>query len=204
MVRYDHALFRSLHLCFALLFVDNNHEAKEFRAHIVQYNSALAFTSLGVNIDHSIDGGGPPVFQIHGELKHSFCSLLPEPSQNPTYSQLYIYDPLSAYRFRVTRNPNLALPTMSTLQDVICHHNPYSKIYQHAYEILQRYDAPDYTMKLCVVPGNDPSRYNLPTVDEVAVVLPGGDTFQCDYRDIIVHLCPQYIDIDITDMGTLN
>ena len=54
------------------------------------------------------------------------------------------------------------------------------------------YDAPDYTIKLCVLPGNDPRRYNLPTVDEVGVVLPGDNRFQGDYCDIILHLRPQY------------
>ena len=42
------------------------------------------------------------------------------------------------------------------LQQVMCDHNAYTPIYQHAYEVLQSNDAPDYTVKLCVVPGHDP------------------------------------------------
>jgi hypothetical protein len=174
------------------LYVDDNHQAHEFRSNIVQYNSALAFTSIGVKIDRSIHGRGPPVFRIHGELKHLSGSLLPEPSQNPCYSQLYIYDPHSAYRFRVSRNPDLSLHTMTSLQDMLNVHNVYAPIYRHAYEVLEIYDAPDYTLKLCVVPGNDPRRYNIPTADEVGVILPGDEDFQGDYRDIIIHLRPQY------------
>ena len=44
------------------LFVGDSQQAKEFRTNIVQYNAALAFTSLGVKVDHSIAGHGPPVF----------------------------------------------------------------------------------------------------------------------------------------------
>jgi hypothetical protein len=33
---------------------------------------------LGVNIDQSLLGQGPPVFRIHGELRHLSVSLLPE------------------------------------------------------------------------------------------------------------------------------
>ncbi|KAF8805649.1 hypothetical protein BYT27DRAFT_7296327 [Phlegmacium glaucopus] len=174
------------------LFVDDTHKGKEFRGNIVQYNAVLAFTSLGMKVDHSFIGRGPPVFRIHGQLNHLSGSLLPEPSESPSYAQLYVYDPHLAYRYRVSRNPNLSLHTMVTLQDVMYHQNTYSAIYQHAYEVLEMYDAPDFTMKLCVLPGNDPRRYNLPTTDEVGVILPGGDDFRGDYRDIIIHLRPQH------------
>ncbi|KAF8805155.1 hypothetical protein BYT27DRAFT_7105206, partial [Phlegmacium glaucopus] len=174
------------------LFIGDSYDGKEFRMNIVQYNAALAFTSLGVKVDHSFLGRGPPIFRIHGELNHLSGSLLPEISSNPCYSQLYIYDSHAAFQHRISRNPNLSLNTMAILQHVMSDYNPYSHMYQHAYEVLQMYNAPDYTMKLCVLPGNDPRRYNLPTVDEVAVVLPGDDDFRGDYRDIIVHLRPQH------------
>ena len=169
------------------LFTDNTHVTKEFLSNIVQYNAALAFTSLGVKVDQSL-GQGPPVFQIHGELRHLSGSLLPEESARPSYLQLYIIDPHEAYQHRIVRNENLSLGTMRSLQQIMWNHNVYTRIYQHAYEVLRLYDAPDYTVKLCVLPGNDPRRYNLPTADEVSVILPGNDSFQGDFCDIILHL----------------
>ena len=148
----------------------------------------MAFTSLGVKVDTSIVGRGPPVFRIHGELRHLSGSLLPEEGQAPCYSQLYIYNPDVAYQHRISRNDNLSLNTMQTLQHVMWDYNAYTPIYQHAYEVLQTYDAPDYTVKLCIAPGNDPRRYNLPTANEVGVILPGEDTFQGDHHDIVIHL----------------
>ena len=176
------------------LFVNATNAAKEFRENIAQYNAALAFTSLGVDIDRSVVGRGPSVFRIHGELTHLSGSLLPERGQPASYAQLYVYDPHAAYCFRVIRNENLSLATLASLQHVLRVHHKYSHLYQHAYEVLQQYDNPDCYMKLCVLPGNDPRRYNVPTADEVAVVLPGDNAIKGDYRDIILHLRPEYYD----------
>jgi len=77
---------------------------------------------------------------------------------------------------------------MNILQQIMKIHNTYNSLYQHAYEILERYNAPDYSIKLCVLPGNDPRRYNLPTGDEVAVIVPGENSYAGDYQDIILHL----------------
>ena len=168
------------------LFTGDSDDAKEFRSNIVQYNAALAFTSLGVKVDESVLDHGPPVFRIHGELRHLSGSLLPEDSVAPCYAQLYIFDPQEAYRHRISRNDNLSLRTMRILQQVMSDNNAYAPIYQHAYEILRIYDAPDYTVKLCVLPGNDPRRYNLSTADEVGVILPSSENSECQghFRDI--------------------
>ena len=174
------------------LYTGESHEAKEFRSNIVQYNAALAFTSMGVKVDQSLHGHGPPVFRIHGELKHLSGSLLSEEFHSPSYSQLYIFDPHEAYRYRVARNEDLSLNTMRILQQVMIDCNPYTHIYRHSYEILRMYNAPDYTVKLCVAPGHDPRRYNLPSADEVGVILPEGHDFQGDFRDIILYLRPRY------------
>ena len=77
---------------------------------------------------------------------------------------------------------------MLTLQCVMPDYNAYMLIYQHTYEVLQMYDTPDYTVKLCVVPGNDPHCYNLLTADKVGVILPSENLFQDDHHDIILYL----------------
>ena len=52
---------------------------------------------MGVNVDHSVLGGGPPVFHIHGELMHLSGSLLPEAGTQLIYAQLYVYNSQEAY-----------------------------------------------------------------------------------------------------------
>jgi len=53
----------------------------------------FAFTSLGVDIDRSINTGrGPYIFRINGVVHHRIGSLIPEEGNRPQYAQLYIYD----------------------------------------------------------------------------------------------------------------
>jgi hypothetical protein len=60
---------------------------------IRKYNCLFAFTSMGANIDNSVnDGRGPTVFKISGEVDHHIGSLLPRDGFPPKFIQLYIYD----------------------------------------------------------------------------------------------------------------
>ena len=63
---------------------------------------------------------------------------------------------------------------MQGLQDMLLQHHQYTPIFKHAHEVLRDYDGPanDAEVHLCVAPGLDKRRYNLPTADEVAVILP--------------------------------
>ncbi|KAJ3725372.1 hypothetical protein C8R42DRAFT_718884 [Lentinula raphanica] len=102
------------------LLTSNDHQAKEFREHIVQYNSALAFTSVGVSVDDEVNhwSHGPPVFRIHSELKHFSGLLLPCEGKAPSYTQLYILDPHATLVYCMHHNGNLQHDTMENLQTV--------------------------------------------------------------------------------------
>ncbi|THV03739.1 hypothetical protein K435DRAFT_561317, partial [Dendrothele bispora CBS 962.96] len=183
------------------LYTGHDNQAKEFRENISQYNAALAFTSVGVSVDDSVNhrGHGPPVFRIHGELKHLSGSLLPREGSAPSYAQLYIIDPHAALQYRMQRNSNLRQDTMWSLQTLLRAENPYSSIYLHAYEVLRQHpDAPDLSVCLRVMPGQDRRRYNLPTADEVAAIVPDGNQ-GAENRDIILRLRPQ--DRDANEEG---
>ncbi|KAJ3751878.1 hypothetical protein EV360DRAFT_10055, partial [Lentinula raphanica] len=171
------------------LFTATDPEATEFRDNITQYNSALAFTSLGADrIDNTVNRYGPRnwVFRIQGNLRHLSSALEPPPGRSPSYAQLYTYDPTIALRQRMNRNPNVQESTMLSLQNALRLFNPYTKIYEHAFEVLRRcHDIPNPSVRLRVMPGNDPRRYNLPTSDEVGMILPG-DAAPHDSRDILL------------------
>ena len=176
------------------LYTTQSTQAREFRNNIVLYNRALTFTSLGVSQDHEInDGFGPPTFRIHGELKHWSGSLLPQEGHSPSYAQLYIYDPKSAMQYRMNRNIGLRRDTMQLLQQLLLDNNGYASIYQHAFEILNLFDSPDYSIRLCAAPNKYSGHNNLPTVDEVAVIVPGTSNPK-DSRDIILSQRPTLID----------
>ncbi|KAH9854590.1 hypothetical protein C2E23DRAFT_752784, partial [Lenzites betulinus] len=178
------------------LFTEQGSQAKEFRENIRQYNSAFAFTSLGVQVDEALNRTGaqaPWVFRIHGELCHRSGSLLPRPGESPVYSQLYIYDPRMALDERARRNSNLRRDTLTRIQRTLLASHQYAPLYRFAYEWLSENaspeyeDIPDVTVRLAVDPTRrrDCRRYNLPTAEDVAVLLPGEGGG--DHRDIILH-----------------
>src|SRR5207253_6963994 len=66
---------------------------KHFLQKIRQYNSMFAFTSMGANIDKTINQGeGPYVFRINGQVHHQIGSLLPLPNTSSKFLELYILD----------------------------------------------------------------------------------------------------------------
>ncbi|KAI0311387.1 hypothetical protein OF83DRAFT_1177624 [Amylostereum chailletii] len=102
------------------LYTGTNEMARDFRQFIRQYNCALAFTSLGVEIDHSVNNGrGPYVFKIRGGLRHLSGPLSPPEGMPPSFSQLYVYDPEAALNQRMHHNRNLHQATMEVLQTTL-------------------------------------------------------------------------------------
>lgn len=175
------------------LLENSDHQANEFRENIWKYNRAFAFTSLRVSEDHSVNEShrGPPVFRIQGELYHRCGPLTPDSGRPPIYAQLYFYDSQAALEHRRHQNSSLNSDTLRSLQEMVQTYNPYVLIYRHAFEILERYDPnEDVSIRLRVAPSyrHHRAQYNLPTADEVAVILPGvdGDDTRYTQRDIIL------------------
>jgi hypothetical protein len=165
-----------------------------FHKHIRQYNSALAFTSLGVKIDHSVTGTtGVYSFRVHGELCHKMGSLLPEnETMEKSYAQLYVHDPDEALNIRQRRNPACQRPIMHALQDMLYNVNPFIPVYQQAHRILSSKPPEQHhniAVKLHMSDSADGRRYNLPTANEIAAVVPGhGEEDVSSDRDIVLHL----------------
>ena len=132
----------------------------------------------------------PPVFHIQGELAHWSGSLLPEPGRPPVYAQLYIYEPHTAVVHRMSTNADSGLrqDTMELLEEVIYTHHQYAPVYLYAHQVLAQYpEALDVSVHLRIAPGTDQRHYNLPTADEVAVILPTNVTSTTEAHDIVLH-----------------
>jgi hypothetical protein len=176
------------------LFDGTSPHSKEFKTNIRQYNIAFAFTSLGVNIDHSVlTGSGTYAFRISGELHHLSGALLPPPDNSPTYAQLYIYDPQEQLAQRQHNNQNLNPAIMTILQGVLNQSHPYVELYKQAFQILREKPPEEHdtvAIRLHAERNQDLRRYNLPTAnDEVAAIIPGdGSEERSDHRDIILRL----------------
>ncbi|KAF8448844.1 hypothetical protein L210DRAFT_3339939, partial [Boletus edulis BED1] len=172
---------------------DDPRDTKDFKKKIRQYNNTLAFTSAGTNMDNAaIQGSGPASFCIHGALHHLMGALIPPDGLEPSYAQLYIYDPEEATNRRIQRNPQLdgaiLLDLHTTLRDI----HPYAPLYKQVYEIMRAKPPEEHTdvrMRLHLQLAADGRTYNLPTVEEVAAIVPGDGSEHVKMdRDIIVRL----------------
>jgi len=168
---------------------------RDFVSKIRQYNSALALTSVSINIeDRAVQGSGPNAFRIHGSLHHLMGSLIPPEGLQPSYAQLYIYDPEEATNIRTSRRGNEGLnrDTLRTLHDMLYRCHPYASLYKQAYQVMREKPPEQHTdvrARIHFQQGTDGRRYNLPTANEIAVIIPGdGSEEVSDKRDIVLRL----------------
>lgn len=170
------------------LLTSSSTDARQFREHIRQYNSALAFTSFTAKEDNmNKTGRGPWVWKSGYTIYHRAGNLFPDTAASPKYAQLYFYDPNDALQLRMERNSTLSRNTMNALQSVLNQYNKYSKIFLHAFEVLRTTPSIDLHFRILADPSADLKRYNPPSVNELAVILPGEDTHAMNPRDIILH-----------------
>jgi hypothetical protein len=139
------------------------------------------------------------VFKIQGALHHKVGSLLPAEGQEPIYAQLYFYSPEEANAARMRRtqglnsNSGLKQEVMNILDDVLRRNHAYIPLYKTAYERIKEQqrnhpDAPsEIYARITCEPGTDARRYNAPTANDVAAILPGDGSVVPDHRDIILH-----------------
>ena len=169
--------------------------AKDFHQNIRHYNNAFSLTSLGAQIDRSVLGQmGVYTFRIHGELCHLIGSLIPPAHDIPKFSQIYLYDSSNEQvelrmshfcKYDVVLNDLL----LRALQNMFHDQNPYAIQLKHARERIHHNPNAPIHLKISTVeaPSSDHRRYNRPTANEVAAILPGAeDTTETGPRDLII------------------
>jgi hypothetical protein len=182
---------------------------REFRTNIRRYNNALSFTSLGADIDNSVNGPyGINTFRIHGALHHNILGLLPDDGQKAGFSQVYVTGDGGHEEVieRATRRSNRTdtkvdsvdapvRPQIRPLNTTIIERfmkffyevNPFAHMFKYAGSIIAT--NPDIAMKLrsMDVHDRDTRWYNFPTADEVAVIVEGDELVGENTRDIILY-----------------
>ncbi|KAF6139192.1 hypothetical protein GIB67_040339 [Kingdonia uniflora] len=110
------------------------------------------------------------------------------------YAQLYIYNPVVALDTRYKRNPCLNRNVLQSLEITIQQNNPFCELYQCAFKLIEvvvageeKFNVPTY---LYYDSSIDHRRYNMPTTDEIVVILPGNGMEIGNVGDIVVN-CKQ-------------
>ncbi|SGY66915.1 BQ5605_C004g02721 [Microbotryum silenes-dioicae] len=109
-----------------------------------------------------ISGSGPPSFYLSGMAFHRIGTLAPAPANDPVFAQILFLAPTE--RIEARRRFNGPPEEVRRLDSA----------YQQIHKNIMDSDA-SHMYQLCLLaPRNrDPRTYNLPTQDEVAVILPG-------------------------------
>jgi hypothetical protein len=173
---------------------DGNTSSKRFMKNIRQYNCMFAFTSMGAHIDDSVnDGHGPPVFKIYGQVHHHIGSLLPPDDSPPKFIQLYIYDTSNEVKNRLqclgssdTPNGSLQPSIADALMKMLDRCNPLVKKFRIARERLEEYPEEDFIIRLIGAREGDSVQYNLPTTDDLAMLVVGDFSLDTFKQDIII------------------
>ncbi|EEE54237.1 hypothetical protein OsJ_01110 [Oryza sativa Japonica Group] len=161
---------------------------------IRQYNSLFAFTSLGANIDRSINTGqGHYVFRINGVVHHRIGSLVTAPGQRPEFAQLYIYDTANELQNRLnifyhTDDPG-DVPDPVIVQELISmldQFNPLVQQFRLARDKLLSPSAPEIAIKLIGSDHSQSDHYSLPTISELATLIIPGASCEVSKFDVIV------------------
>ena len=180
------------------LFLSETPESKWFLDNIRTFNNAFSFVSLGCKIDRSFHNGrGPNTFRIQGTLYHRLGNLDVHDNQSPKYAQVYFYDRgietqtkrrLQFINYK-NRDINDHDKRVVRIIQYSMRNNPYAKIFKTAGGRISKKRSLDLTIKLINhrhTRTQDRHRYNLPSKNEVAAILPGDGSDQYHDRDIVV------------------
>ena len=160
---------------------------KMFMTNIRAYNSCLAFTSMGVNLDKNYANNlkGMYTFRIHGSIYHRIGSLTPSLNTTPKFAQLYIHDTDNEIDNRLLNFSGLDKKILLELQKEMHKLNPYVKMFkQLSLDLIH-----EPSIKMVIKSDNKIDRKikNLPNISEIAAIIPGDeDSFDTCKRDIII------------------
>uniref|UniRef100_A0A0D2ZUB6 ATP-dependent DNA helicase n=1 Tax=Brassica oleracea var. oleracea TaxID=109376 RepID=A0A0D2ZUB6_BRAOL len=163
----------------------------DFLRYIRAYNSILAFTSMGADIDYSVQNTyGIYCFKVHGENYHLIGSLLPTEGTPPKFSQMYIYDTANEVKNRLAAMgggdaEELDQNIVTQLIDMVDEFNVQAKVFRKARD---RYESTGHDNFHIHLIGYDKKKkqYELPSSNEIAALVVGDFSSTMGERDIVL------------------
>ena len=163
------------------LMTDQDSQSRLFRQHIRHWNTQFAFISINLNADARIGatGQGLQLFQIHGAVYHQQGPLVPPGGRDALYSQIYLFDPVQAAEARAARAPGLDAILIASITQMLQAISPFIQLYLTARERFAQLSEQEPNLRIILNPqlslivetGADMRRENLPTANEVAMIL---------------------------------
>ncbi|CAI9740520.1 Hypothetical predicted protein [Octopus vulgaris] len=180
------------------LLSDQNHpHYRNFQENIRSYNSSLSFTSMGAQLQNPPEKG-PSCFRVHGQIYHRASHIYPNEGKQRQYAQLYVVDSTQATEIRAQDHVNSGClqEVLKNLINIILKDNVYAQCFQTLREIEvqeeqlaqeENIDMPCVNLVFNRDRINDRRRYNLPTVNEIAIVFRNEEGEPPFHRDFKVY-----------------
>ena len=141
---------------------------------------------MNVNVNKNLmsQTNGVYTYRICGTVHHKIGDLLPRNNHKPAFSQIYIFDAKEQFEIRKSLLNEIDSGILNLLQDMLHEVNPYVHIYQQAGLVLRA------TLQINIVLKSNydiDKRFNLPTSDEIAVLMIENETNnKINHRDIVI------------------
>ena len=133
-------------------------------------------TLVEVKIDNSVTRQSSPYcFKIQGKLHYLTGTLLSHADQTLICMQIYILDIAEQLNVRRANNNNLNPVVMDNIQTILLDSHLYIGQYCHAYELIRNKPADEQQevrIRLHVDLQHNQQTHNLPTTEEIAVIIP--------------------------------
>ena len=141
---------------------------------ICAYNQMFAMTSLGAEVDRSINmGNGPDVFKIVGQLYHRIGSMCPEENRRPKFLQLYIYNTENEVANHLQNFQNsghsLRQDIVENLIHLLDEHNELVQLFRTARDKMAEANVPEFKVRLYGVVGS--RQHELPMGDSLGAIV---------------------------------
>ena len=161
--------------------------SKYFRDNIRSINAAMTLGSIKMD-DRSVRGEKPSTLKVSGQLMRFFGSLLkPATDKEPTCAQIYFYDPNDQVEIRLRRlnggskrKPELDKILFTQLLPMLMTSNVLVREFKTVHEYINENDLNPEELRIQLhesdvlqsQPGNHAGRYHIPSVNELALLMP--------------------------------
>ncbi|KAG9319383.1 hypothetical protein KVV02_002733 [Mortierella alpina] len=172
---------------------ESTRAGKAFRDCIRKYNSALSFTSMGVNSDKDLANvrEGVYTYRIQGAVVHEIGQLRPRDGEQRLFAQIYFYDhdDQATVRNGIFNN-TLQEDRLKELQTLLEGSNRFCNLYKTIREREAEQGGPIEDIKILLkgareANGRAQRQYDIPSANEVAVLMPDDGT-ATEPRDIVI------------------
>ncbi|KAM0867487.1 hypothetical protein ACQ4PT_041967 [Festuca glaucescens] len=182
------------------LSFDCGHASTHFHHLIMHYNSLFSFTSMGADVDRTVNSGiAPYIFKMCGYVYHQIGSLLPYDTNPPKFVRLYIVDSADEVQRRLdlfgqedgtgegccTESADPLI--VRELTNMLNQHSHLVEKFRFVRRRLQSFESPNVVIRFFGDEGGSHgTRYSRSMACEVAALIVGDLTPEVNRFDVVV------------------